>query len=222
MKKTLLILLLIFPVCIGYAQEKYTTSKDTSYIKVIQERSNKIVSALGISDNSRLIRVRDIIAQQYYDLNKIHSERDAKIKEAKQSLKNRDSLAIAIKNFENEADAKMYSLHFAFISKLMVELDADQIIKVKDGLTYGVVPITYNGYLAMLPNLTETQKAQIYAWLVEAREHAMDAESSDKKHGWFGKYKGRINNYLTSQGIDMKKASMDWEKRIKEENNTKK
>jgi len=49
--------------------------------------------------------------------------------------------------------------------------------------------------------------------LLEAREHAMDAESSDKKHAWFGKYKGRINNYLSSEGYDLKKAGEDWTKR---------
>ncbi len=47
----------------------------------------------------------------------------------------------------------------------------------------------------MIPGLTEDQKNQMLAWLSEAREKAMDAESSDKKHAWFGKYKGRINNY---------------------------
>ena len=71
----------------------------------------------------------------------------------------------------------------------------------------------------MLPDLTETQKAQILTWLTEARELAMDADTSEKKHAWFGKYKGKINNYLSAQGIDMKKAGQDWEKRIKEAKN---
>jgi hypothetical protein len=83
-------------------------------------------------------------------------------------------------------------------------------------MTYRVLPITYAAYLDELPNLTDVQKAQIKAWLLEAREHAIDAESSEKKHAWFGKYKGRINNYLSKQGYDMKKAEIDWQKRIKE------
>ena len=37
----------------------------------------------------------------------------------------------------------------------------------------------------------------------------MDAGSSDEKHGWFGKYKGRINNRLSADGIDLKKAERD-------------
>jgi hypothetical protein len=80
-------------------------------------------------------------------------------------------------------------------------------------MTYGVLPITYKGYLEMLPELTASQKDQIMKWLVEAREHAMDAESSDKKHAWFGKYKGRINNYLAAAGYDLKKAGEEWTRR---------
>ena len=37
-----------------------------------------------------------------------------------------------------------------------------------------------------------------------------------EKHGWFGKYKGRINNYLSKAGYDMKKAERDMFARKKE------
>jgi hypothetical protein len=67
----------------------------------------------------------------------------------------------------------------------------------------------------MIPRLTDVQKQQIYTWLTEARDHAMDAESSDKKHWWFGKYKGRINNYLAAAGYDLKKEGEEWEARKK-------
>lgn len=88
-------------------------------------------------------------------------------------------------------------------------------------MTYNVLPITYTAYQDMLPGLTEAQKTQILAWLTEAREHAMDAESSKKKHEWFGKYKGRINNYLSAAGVDMKKAGEEWQARIKAGNSSK-
>jgi hypothetical protein len=84
---------------------------------------------------------------------------------------------------------------------------------VKDGMTYNVASVTYNAYGDMLPKLTAEQKEQIMKWLKEAREQAMDAESSEKKHWWFGKYKGRINNYLSSLGYDMKKEGEEWQKR---------
>ena len=46
----------------------------------------------------------------------------------------------------------------------------------------------------MIPTLKEEEKQQIMAWLIEARELAIDAESSKKKHEVCGKYKGRINS----------------------------
>jgi len=86
---------------------------------------------------------------------------------------------------------------------------------VKDGMTYNVANITFKGYQDMLPALNDSQRTKIWNWLAEAREIAMDAETSEKKHWWFGKYKGRINNYLSSEGFDMKKESEAWQKRIK-------
>jgi hypothetical protein len=218
MKNIIISLLFLIPLIPVQAQDaKKALVPDTAYLRTIRQRATKIVTALDITDTAKFRRVRDIVAAQYSDLNDIHTDRNSKTKSAKQTLKNKDSLALAVKAYENEADAKMYNLHFAFISKLLVDLTPDQVAQVKDGLTYSVLPITFKGYQSMLPQLTEPQKAQIYAWLVEAREHAIDAESSEKKHGWFGKYKGRINNYLSTQGYDMKKASDEWAKRLKEE-----
>jgi len=101
------------------------------------------------------------------------------------------------------------------VARLDAELAPEQVNQVKDGLTYGVVPLTYKRYCELLPDLTVEQQAEILANLVEAREYAMDAGSSDEKHAWFGKYKGRINNYLSAAGIDMKRAEQDLAEREK-------
>ena len=37
-------------------------------------------------------------------------------------------------------------------------------------MTYGVVMVTYKATVDMIPTLKEEEKAQIMAWLVEARE----------------------------------------------------
>ena len=83
-------------------------------------------------------------------------------------------------------------------------------------MTFNVVKVTYDATLDMIPTLTEEEKTQILVWLKEAREFAMDAESSKKKHEWFGKYKGRINNYLSKRGYDLVKEREGWYKRIEE------
>ena len=161
--------------------------EDTTYTRVITERAGKIVSTLGLPDSAAFLRVRTIVADQYRALNAVYTDRDGK------------------KIVQQEVDAKIAKLHTDYLAKLATELNPQQIDKVKDGMTYGVVQVTYRAYNQQLPDLNDDQKAYILASLIEAREHAMDAESSEKKHAWFGKYKGRINNYLSSQGISMKK-----------------
>ena len=93
--------------------------------------------------------------------------------------------------------------------------------KIKDGMTYRVMPVTYAAYQDMLPCLDPEQKEKIYNWLKEARELAMDEGSSEDKHKVFGKYKGRINNYLSAQGYDMKEEESGWQERMKEKKHKK-
>jgi len=201
-----------------FAQEKATSDEKIAYREVVTKRADKIVADLGVIKNGKSTEVRDMIAQQYIDLNAIHDARNAAIKEVKQIYQeDKEESKASIERLEKRADKKLYKLHKKYISKLSRNLSAEQVDMVKDGMTYKVLPITYSGYQQMLPTLTSEQRKQILAYLTEAREHAMDAESSEKKHAWFGKYKGKINNYLSAAGIDMNKASKEWQQRIKEE-----
>ena len=191
---------------------------DSAYVQTIKNRAWKIVENLNIADQQRAFSIRDVIANQYMNLNDIYNKRDADLKELKN---NKDLPKIkkdkAIQNIQSVTQTRLNRLHKKYLNQLNKDLSSDQVIQVKDGMTYGVVPLTYKAYQEMLPNLTQKQKEQIYLWLVEAREYAMDAESSEKKHAWFGKYKGKVNNYLSAEGIDMKKAGEEWQERIKKE-----
>ena len=120
------------------------------------------------------------------------------------------------KNQKEKKSSYLLQQHAAFITHLNKFLTEAQLEKVKDGMTYRVFPITYAAYQDMLPNLTTEQKVKIYDWLKQARELAMDEGSSDDKHKVFGKYKGKINNYLSAAGYDMKKEGEEWQKRIKD------
>jgi len=180
--------------------------EDTAYTRVITQRAAKIVAGLGLADSSVGVWARDIIAGQYRELNTIYTERDARIKAIKDQPGVDKQAIDSVKKIAGEdADKKIAQLHGQFLARLSKELNPAQVEGVKDGMTYNVLHVTYRAYQEMLPDLTEEQKAHILADLTEAREHAMDAESSEKKHAWFGKYKGRINNYLSAAGIDTKR-----------------
>ena len=212
-KVKMIVLLLMMTVATTFAQKADTVN--VAYINTITLRADKIVAALKIDKADKAEKVRNIIRDQYSNLNDIHTARDLRLKEIKaieQDKAKRDT-ALAVEN--RNADAKLAKLHKKYLSKLSAHLTAVQVDQVKDGMTYSVLPITYKAYQEQILTLTDEQKKQILVWLTEARERAMDAESSDKKHAWFGKYKGKINNYLSAAGYDLKKESAEWEKRRK-------
>lgn len=173
------------------------------YLKTLQERAGKIVDGLNL-EADKAERVQEIIVLQYYELSKIHDHRDQKLEGIKKS-EDKEQEALKL-NILNEINSALYQLHAAYLAKLSSELSQDQVAQIKDGMTYGVLERTYNAYLTLLPGLTDEQKRYIYRNLVEAREFAMDAGSSEEKHAWFGKYKGRINNYLSAEGYHLKEA----------------
>lgn len=213
---SLLTLLVLVLSGTSFAQQARTAEEEAAYTKTINQRAGKIVKKMNIADESKADRVQAIIADQYRNLSTIHDTHDAKVKSIKeQAGLAEDKKAKELDAIEKKATKQLDKLHKKYISKLSSELTPAQVDEVKDGMTYGVLPLTYNGYLDMLPDLTEEQKKQIMDYLVEARERAMDAGSSEKKHWWFGKYKGKINNYLSAAGYNMKKASEDWHKRRK-------
>jgi Spy/CpxP family protein refolding chaperone len=188
------------------ASEPSTSPSTVAPSAVQVQRAERIVTALNLGDAAKAARVRDIIAHQYHDLSVIHGARDAAIHAAKARGGSKAETEAAVTQARAEAQAAQDKLHPQYLARLAAELTPDQVEAVKDGMTYGVLPLTFRVYQQMLPNLTAEQKTQILAWLSEAREHAMDASTSEEKHGWFGKYKGRINNYLAKAGYDMKAA----------------
>ncbi|HEX2860236.1 MAG TPA: DUF3826 domain-containing protein, partial [Lacunisphaera sp.] len=149
-----------------------------------------------------------LVAGQYQALRVVHATRDNGLTLARE-LPDKAASEKTQAGIRDSATARQTQLHYAFVARLAAELTPAQVDQIKDGMTYGVAPNTFRVYQEMLPNLTADQKTQILAWLTEAREHAMDASTSDEKHAWFGKYKGRINNYLAKAGIDMKQAEKD-------------
>ena len=194
-------LIMVLAVSAAHANPRLTTTlsdEDTAYTRVITERAGKIVATLGLPDSAAFYRVRTIVAGQYRALNTVYAVRDSLLKQHPT-----DSLK---KIIQQDVDTKIAGLHTAYLATLTKVLDSGQIDKIKDGMTYNVRQVTFNAYVQMIPQLTDQQKAIIMTDLIEAREHAMDAESSEKKHAWFGKYKGRINNYLSSQGLNTKQT----------------
>ncbi len=195
-----------------YAQQKNIT--DSAYEKVITERSAKIVNTLNISDSVIYKKVKDQIKNQYFQLSQIHDQYNLAVNDIKKNSSSKDSINGALLMEVDKKSICLKQLHNHFIVQLAELISATDLDKIKDGMTYNILPLTWHAYTDMLQNLTQEQKSQMYKWLLEARELAMDQGSSEKKHEVFGKYKGKINNYLSAAGYNMKKEGEDWAKRI--------
>lgn len=209
--KSLLGIIAGFLLCLS----AFAQNNDAEYTKVLTGRADKIVKTLGINDSEKYNRVIEILVSQYKVLGEINDNYDNNVKTTKANTKDKAELEKVTQALYNEKMTQLYNAQCAFLGNLSADLTDEQINQVKDGMTYGVLMVTYKSYCDMVPSLKENEKRQIYAWLVEAREHAMSASSSKDKHGWFGKYKGRINNYLSKQGYDIQKERKAWEERVK-------
>jgi hypothetical protein len=216
-----LVLILIVTILMQTLAQSQENKHD-DYNKAIKDRTAKIINTLGITDSVTYNKALNTVMNQYFALNSIHEENKAAITAIKSQSLPKDQTEEAVKKQQGKKTVQLKQLHEKFIAQLKKDLGDDQVEKIKDGMTYRVFPITYAAYQDMLPALTTEQKDQIYNWLKEARELAMDAESSEKKHEVFGKYKGKINNYLSAAGYDMKKEGEEWQKRIKERDAAKK
>lgn len=204
----------------SYAQS--ATRQDSSYRKTIHDRSDKIVKTLDINDQAKYAIVLDLVMNQYFDLNEVHDGHKKAIADLKKQNLPKEEMDKIIEAQEEKKSSRLLQLHNAFIGHLKENLSDSQVDKIKDGMTYNVFHVTYTSYQDMIPRLTTPQKEKIYTWLLEAREKAMDEGSSEDKHKVFGKYKGRINNYLSSEGYNLKDEENQWRERLKARRNEQK
>lgn len=187
--------------------------RDSKYVATILTRSQKVTDALNITGTDKGKAVLNIVANRYFALNDIYTERDS-VKAVAKTLtgsekKQKQECA------EAKKDQQLYKTHYGFLANLSLYLTDAEVETVKDVMTFNVVKVTYDAQCDMIPTLKDEEKAQILAWLKEGREYAMDAESSKKKHETFGRYKGRINNYLSKRGYNLTKEREEWAKRVK-------
>jgi hypothetical protein len=201
MKKSLVLnALAALVICSAGAKDQASTESnltpdqvEAKYTQAIEGRAADILKVLALTDTSKAAKVHDAVIAQYRALKAWHDENDTRLKAAKS-----DTNAVA------QIHASLQTLHDYFLAKLSANLTPQQVDQVKDKMTYGVVQVTFNAYVKKYPDLTDAEKQQLLTWLIEARESSMDQGSSDEKHAVFGKFKGRINNYLSKQGYDAK------------------
>lgn len=181
------------------------------------QRVYEIMTALNISDAQKSARVKQILTQHLDTLSRILDERKADMKAATtQAAGNKEMEGLLGTAAWNKTISKLNKLHPRFLGTLSKELTLEQVEKVKDAMTENGLSSEYNNFMAMFPAMNDVQKAQVKAYLTEARENAMTAESADARKEWFIKFRGRANNYLDAAGFDLRAATDAMQKQKEE------
>lgn len=170
------------------------------YTLKISERSDKIVAALGMKDEKHAAIVKGLLMDYYRSLSAWEETNEKQAKALEKASHQPDSAAAT--KAKEELASVMGSrrvIRDGFLAAISKLLSPEQVTELKDQLTYHKVRVTFKAYCAQNPWLNDADKEKIHAWLVEAREAAIEGGSADEKSHIFNKYKGRINNYLSQR-----------------------
>ena len=216
MKRIIIICLMAIGLLPLIAQ-KAVTAEDKQYLEVLRNRSENILNKyVDLQPGETRDKVIDLMVKQYWDLNKVHDSKDAKIKELRGKDLSSEKLDKQKNKLEKKADKKLNKLQKKYLKNLSKLISDKQIDGIKEGMTLGAMTHNYRGFIEMIPSLTEEEKEYIKNQLLEARDSAMNEGSSEAKHTIFRQYKGRINNYLSGErGYDLEKEGQLWQERIK-------
>jgi hypothetical protein len=178
--------------------------KEAMYNATVEDRTEKIMEALAMTDSASSNRVHDSIASHYHALRARDQAIDDELSNMSKGSDEWRAKRVAM------FPSMSQPLHEQFIARISKDLTSEQLETIKDKMTYGKVQFTYNGYCSILPNLSDAEKAKIMDLLKQAREVAMDGGSAGEKTAIFQQYKDQINSYLQTQGIDVAKATQEW------------
>ena len=182
--------------------------REAFYKDLLEKRVAAIVNELALTNSASSAQVHDLLTNYYRGL----KARDERLAAAHQSVA-KEPVATD-KDSAVRARNQTGMTHDQFITGLSTELTPTQVETVKDLMTYRKVKFTYDGYNAIVPGLTDEQKARILVMLWAAREEAIDGGSATEKSAIFQKYKDKINEYLTAQGYDVAQAYKDWNTKL--------
>lgn len=211
-----LIIIFTFSSFISTFAQKAKNEEDKKYIEVLTNRSNKILDDyVKMAQGKSRDKVLSIMVKQYWDVNKINDGNKILLRDKKKELSREDYEVFKTKTISKE-EATLTKCRLNFEKKLSKYLTVEEIILVKDGITLGAYAHNYNGYIEMIPTLTSEEKAYISNQFSQARDKAMVMSSSKDRLEVFRQYKGKINNWLsTERGYDLKKEGEEWQNRIK-------
>lgn len=166
------------------------TPDDPDHLVVAEKRTDGIMNELKLEDAEKKARVKQHIVNFIVAIKNVHEAKPALPAEEKQT-----KLAAAKQALYAGIEAE--------------KLTDEQQTAIKNGLSANRIRIEYNAFLDLIPQLTDAQKSHIKSELLGAADEAVVLNSGEEKLQLFMKRRGRINNYLSKEGYDLKQLSQE-------------
>lgn len=209
-----LLTLFFFSVVVSAADIKLNTRNlPANVVTEAQQKTAKVMDKLLLANDSIRENIQIVITNRYLELREIHLNYDKRNKTIEARGLPKEVEAEELERSYYQYNSDLYRSRFGYEAWLSFYLNDKQVEMIKDAMTYNLFHIRYDDFMDLLPNLTGADKNRVYHWLVEAREFSMDFETPRKMRQMFTKYRGRINNYLSSRGYDLRKATEEQEAR---------
>lgn len=176
----------------------------------LERHIDGLINAAKLEGEASEEKARQIMADHFPRLWAWHELHDAELaalwgqwSEARSTPNKDEAKAAGFTDQIAEVYKSFQPQHDRFVKQLSEELTPEQVDAVKDRLTRSPGMMrTYNAYYAVIPEMTEEQKAYILENFKKAREEGMDTSASKEVADIFKKYKVLNEAYINEQGYD--------------------
>lgn len=172
--------------------------------KRVEAKAARLVAALKIDDAEKAARAEGILGEWLVSLADWHRENDPALKElwsqwakARSVVPKDEFPAEVIAHRIDDVYESLRPAYLVFIEKLATVLGPEQIDALKEQWSRSPgMKRTYNGYLEIVPDLTDEQKKVIHDRLHRAREDAMLTDADKEIVNIFKRHKVKVEAYV--------------------------
>ncbi|MBZ4188047.1 DUF3826 domain-containing protein [Niabella beijingensis] len=196
-------------------------AQDTGAADELQQKAQRWVEGLKLNDPAKVTKVEQAIATHLTAVRDWHNSHPFTQVPA--------GLNPATGNKLSDLDrqlivcsSKPAAIHTALMQVLNAELNSEQVAFILDQYTIGKVAFTLKGYEAIVPDLTEKERAEIRKNLEQAREQAIDYKNMKEISAIFEIYKTKCEQYLNNNGRNWRQLFKNYVDKVKAEKEKKK
>ncbi|MGJ7032244.1 DUF3826 domain-containing protein [Niabella hirudinis] len=199
----------------------HVNAQDTSAANELQQKAQRWVAGLKIDDKAKAEKVQQAIVAHLTAVRDWHNSHPFTQVPA--------GLNPATGNRLSDLDrqlivcsSKPSTIHTSLMDVLNAGLNKEQVAFILDQYTIGKVAFTLKGYEAIVPDLTEKERAEIRKNLEQAREQAIDYKSMKEISAIFEIYKTKCEQYLNNNGRNWRQLFKNYVDKVKAEKEKKK